>query len=89
MKKKRWADLSTGGKVAIIVLGTIQLALLVVTLWDIRQRPAEEIRGDKRMWTALAFIDWFGPLAYFTVGRKEGIAGLLDRCGCCRTDEGI
>jgi len=32
------------------------------------------------MWAVLVFINWIGPLAYFTVGRKKGIC-------CARSSE--
>ncbi len=58
-------------RVAIIVTGSAQIALLIAALVDIRRRPADQIKGSKRMWTALAFINWIGPLAYFIFGRKR------------------
>jgi len=82
MQNRSWSDLSPAAKVGVIVVGTIQVALLALTLWDLRSRPAEEINGDKRMWAGIAFINWFGPLAYFTVGRKDGLARLRDMFRC-------
>lgn len=79
MNKKRWADLSPGQKVAVIFLGTIQMGLLVAALWDLAHRTQDEVRGDRRMWAGLVFINWFGPLAYFTIGRKSGVLCL----SCC------
>jgi hypothetical protein len=70
MSKRNWADLSTGQRVAVIILGTIQLGLLVAALWDLAHRDPDEIRGDRRMWAGIVFINWFGPLAYFTIGRR-------------------
>jgi len=83
--KKNWGELSPAAKVTTVVLGTIQIALLVATLWDIKKQPAEQIRGDKRIWVGVAFINWIGPLAYFTVGRKDGLGHLLS----CRESEEI
>ena len=83
MAGKRWADLSAGQKVAVVVLGAAQLALLVAALWDLAHRGADEIRGDKRMWATLVFINWVGPIAYFTIGRRGGLCGSC----CCHTEE--
>jgi len=70
MQPKQWQDLTATQKLGIVVLGLIQFTLMAAALWDIRQRPADEIKGSKRMWTAAAFINFFGPIAYFLVGRK-------------------
>jgi hypothetical protein len=71
MVNKRWADFSDGQKVAIVFLGTIQVGLLAAALWDLAHRSADEIRGSRRMWAVLVFINWIGPLAYFSIGRKR------------------
>ena len=48
------------------------LGLLAAALADIKRRPATQIRGSKRMWIALSFINWvLGPLAYFIFGRRR------------------
>jgi hypothetical protein len=69
--KKRWRDLTPMQRRAIIAAGAVQNSLLVATLVDLRRRPARKIRGDKRLWTAAAFVSWIGPLSYFTYGRKR------------------
>lgn len=73
MATKHWTDLSAGQKAGVVILGMAQLALLAAALWDLAHRSADEIRGDKRMWTALVFVNWIGPLAYFTIGRRSGL----------------
>jgi Phospholipase_D-nuclease N-terminal len=48
------------------------LCLLAAALIDIKRRPASQIRGSKRMWTAASLINWFiGPVAYFIFGRRR------------------
>ena len=69
--KRRWSDLSPRARGAIIAAGVVQNGLLVATLVDLRRRPARKIRGDKRAWTAAAFVSWIGPLSYFAYGRKR------------------
>lgn len=73
MKKKRWADLSGAEKMGVIVLGMVQVGLLAAALWDLAHRRPDEVRGGRRLWTGLVFINWIGPLAYFTIGRKGGL----------------
>ena len=68
---KRWSELSGRSRRLITVTGAIEVALLVATLVDIRRRPADQIKGSKRMWTALAFVNIIGPIAYFTFGRRR------------------
>jgi hypothetical protein len=70
-RKKRWDELTGIQKLAIALLGTLQVALLVAALWDIRRRPQDQINGSKRLWTLAAFINFIGPIAYFTWGRKS------------------
>jgi hypothetical protein len=70
-QKRRWKDLSPRARAGIIAAGVVQNSLLVATLVDLRRRPARKIRGDKRVWTAAAFVSWIGPLSYFTYGRKR------------------
>lgn len=79
MKKKRWADFSACQKIGVVVMGTMQVGLLAYGLWDLAHRKAEEVRGDRRLWAGLMFINWIGPLAYFAYGRKDSP---LLRCGC-------
>jgi hypothetical protein len=69
--KRRWKDLSPRARAAIVAAGVVQNSLLVATLVDLRRRPARKIRGDKRLWTAAAFVSWVGPISYFAYGRKR------------------
>jgi hypothetical protein len=83
MKKKRWADMSAGQKIGVIIAGTIQFGLLAAGLWDLAHRTPDEVRGDRRLWAGLMFVNWLGPLAYFTYGRKKPLCS----CSCCGTNE--
>ncbi len=71
-KNKKWSELSTATRVRSILFGVIQVSLMVAALMDIRKRPAEQIKGSKKLWTALAFVNWIGPIAYFVIGRTRG-----------------
>ena len=70
-KKKRWDDLTVTQRIGVVLLGTLQFVLLAAALWDIRRRSADEIAGNKAMWTAAVFVNFIGPIAYFLVGRKR------------------
>jgi hypothetical protein len=70
-RKRKWSDLSGAQRLAIVIVGLIEVVMLVATLRDIRRRPAAEINGSKWLWTAAAFVNFFGPIAYFIFGRKR------------------
>jgi hypothetical protein len=68
--KRNWGDLSTSKKIGVAFSSAIQIVLLAAALWDIRRRSDDEIKGSKRLWTAIAFVNYVGPIAYFLLGRK-------------------
>jgi Phospholipase_D-nuclease N-terminal len=70
MRRRRWSALSGRQRGGIIVVGVVQASLSVATLVDLRRRPSTQIRGSKRLWTAAAFVNYVGPLAYVTFGRR-------------------
>jgi Phospholipase_D-nuclease N-terminal len=70
MRRKRWSELSGRQRTGIVVAGVVQVSLSVATLVDLQRRPSTQIRGSKRLWTAAAFVNFVGPLAYFTFGRR-------------------
>lgn len=70
VKFSKWQDLSKPQRLAVMILSIVQFTLLGAALWDLRKRPQEQIRGSKRLWMALAFVNWIGPLAYFKFGRR-------------------
>jgi hypothetical protein len=69
--KRRWSDLSTAQQIGVIVMGVAQLILLAGGLWDLAHRKQEELRGDRRFWWGFMFVNWIGPIAYFSYGRKN------------------
>jgi hypothetical protein len=68
-----WSEMSTPRKAAMVAQGTAQIALLGAALVDIHRRPAEAIKGNKKVWTGVAFMNFLGigPIAYFALGRKS------------------
>ena len=69
--KKKWSERSRCSRSLIVAAGVVEAVLLVATLIDIKRRPADQIKGSKRMWTALAFVNIVGPISYFTFGRRR------------------
>jgi len=68
--RKKWGELSSRNRRLLAVVGVVEVVLLVATLFDIRRRPADQIKGPKWMWSSLAFVSIVGPLAYFAFGRR-------------------
>jgi hypothetical protein len=72
MPKRKWSDLSPRERRFAIVAGILEACLKAAMLIDLRRRPADQIRGPKWMWTLLTFVNFFGPVAYFAYGRRQG-----------------
>ncbi len=70
-KKANWRELNPLQKAVLLIAGILQVLLLGATLLDLHRSPAEQIRGSKRIWTIVAFINYAGPVAYFLLGRKR------------------
>lgn len=72
-KKKSWSELSSAQRKRIVVAGIVQFALTAAALADLRRRDPAELRGSRRAWTAAAFVNFIGPIAYFVFGiRRDG-----------------
>ena len=69
--KRRLRDLTAPQRALLGGLVALQFGLLAAALIDLRRRPARKVRGDKRLWVAASFVNYLGPLAYFTYGRKR------------------
>lgn len=63
--------LSPAGRVGAWIAFFVELVLIIAAERDIHRRPAEEIRGPKVLWRAIAMQNVVGPAAYFTLGRKR------------------
>ncbi len=74
MAKRRWSDLSERSRRLIVITGVCEAALKVAALVDLRRRPADEVRGSKRIWAvAILLTNSVGavPVAYFALGRRR------------------
>ena len=71
MQRKTWSDLDDRQKMAVLVAGSVQISLLLTALLDLYRRPAQEIRGSKRMWAAVSLVNFVGPISYFAFGRRK------------------
>ena len=71
--RKRWSDLSTGGRVGLIAMLFAELAVTTVALSDLAQRPATQVRGSKLAWGLGCFVQPVGPLTYLRFGRRADV----------------
>lgn len=74
MARKRWSDLSPRNRRLIMVVGIAEGVLKIAALVDLRRRPADEVRGSKKLWaTAIVLVNSVGalPSAYFLFGRRR------------------
>ena len=56
----------------LVPIALLQVALLLLGLWDLT-RPERKVRGgSKLLWGAVVvFVGIFGPLVYFMAGRED------------------
>ena len=59
-------------RIALVSLVLAEVRLAVLTWRDLRHRPADEIRGSKRLWRVISTINPGNSVAYWLVGRKYG-----------------
>ncbi|MGX1749612.1 PLDc N-terminal domain-containing protein [Glutamicibacter protophormiae] len=69
--KKKFSELPPFARTAVVVAGTIEIALFAAAQIDIYRRSPEQIRGRKGLWVGLCFVNTLGPLSYFSFGRKK------------------
>ena len=68
--KKRWSELTRTQQRLIIGGGAVELALTAIALVDLARRPADQVRGSKRLWLLGCFVQPLGPPAYLVLGRR-------------------
>src|SRR5215472_15180568 len=76
---RRWSDLSDRSRRLIVAAAITEAILKTAVLIDLRRRPANQIRGSKRMWIVTAVLinsAGLGPLSYFLFGRQRPAAAV-------------
>ena len=74
-RSRRWDELSTSGKILVMLLTAVQVSLAVSAWADLAARPAEQVRGSKRRWAAIIAVNFVGPMLYFARGRRARTPG--------------
>jgi hypothetical protein len=69
-RKKRWSDYSPWQRAAIVVGAVAELIMTTIALRDLARRPATQVRGSKRMWVPVCFVQPIGPILYLRFGRR-------------------
>ncbi|MCX5043820.1 PLDc N-terminal domain-containing protein [Aldersonia sp. NBC_00410] len=73
-KKRSWKELSPRARVRIVIAAAVQFALTAAALADLRRRDPVQVRGSRRVWAAVSFVNFVGPIAYFAFGiRRDGV----------------
>jgi Phospholipase_D-nuclease N-terminal len=67
---KRWSDLSSAQRAAIIAVSTVEVVLTAAALVDLARRPSGQVRGAKQLWALGCFVQPVGPIAYLAWGRR-------------------
>lgn len=73
-----------GVKVAGFFVGAAQLALAAYAGVDLAKRADDEVNGPKALWAGALAINWIGPAAYLTVGRKATYQQIKAKVGRLR-----
>jgi len=71
-RRRRWRDLTTRQKTAIVVAAAVQFLLVGIAVTDLARRPAAQVRGPKWAWAPAMAVNFVGPLAYLRWGRLTG-----------------
>ena len=53
-----------------LALGT-HVIITALTWRDLRQRPATQVRGNKRVWRVASALNTAGSLTYLLIGRRH------------------
>jgi hypothetical protein len=69
--RKTWAELPPAARVAIVAGGVAEVIVTTLALRDLVRRPRRDVRGPKLLWMATFAVQPFGPLLYFSAGRRR------------------
>ncbi|HEX5919866.1 MAG TPA: PLDc N-terminal domain-containing protein [Nocardioides sp.] len=70
-QKKSWSEMTPLQKKIVAVTGILEIALTAWCAKDLKQRPAELVRGPKLLWAPALSVQPVGPIAYLLWGRKR------------------
>ncbi|WP_322921477.1 hypothetical protein [Nocardioides renjunii] len=71
MAKKSWGDMTPMQKNIVVVAGIVEVAVTAWCARDLKERPADLVRGPKLLWGPALSVQPLGPIAYLVWGRKR------------------
>jgi hypothetical protein len=74
-RRKRWSELTSRQRTAIVAASAVEVVLTTVALVDLARRPSDQVRGSKPLWALGCFVQPIGPIAYLTFGRRPALTG--------------
>jgi hypothetical protein len=73
MPKQRFKDRPPAQRLLALTMIAVSLAIVTLAERDLQHRPAEQVRGNKRLWRLLS-LNALGSLAYLLYGRRRAPA---------------
>jgi hypothetical protein len=70
-RARHWRDLSRRQQIAVVVGAMVQITLAVTAWTDLAKRPASRVNGAKGIWAVIIGVNFLGPIAYFSAGRRR------------------
>ena len=70
-RARHWKDLSRRQQIAAVVGAIVQITLAVTAWTDLAKRPASRVNGAKGIWAVIIGVNFLGPIAYFSAGRRR------------------
>jgi len=71
MAKRKWSELSTQAKVAVVSLAAVEVVVTTIAFRDLHGRTAEQVNGPRWLWRISFLVQPFGPAGYLLLGRKR------------------
>ena len=62
-------------KAVLATVAVLHVTVMALTWWDLRSRPAGQVRGPKNLWRVASALNTSGSAAYWLFGRRRGAGG--------------
>ncbi len=57
-------------KRVLVAIGVVHTVVTALTWQNLRNRPADQVRGSKTIWRAASALNTLGSVAYWLFGRR-------------------